>query len=79
MKELVTTFLKPRSYDAAQSIANGNYRNGLPIVQATAIRAAMILPGLILLGMPKREATYGALIGSTNISLSLILYYMLKE
>ena len=79
MRDFLTTILRPRSYDGAISIAKGDIMEGIvPLAQSTLVRGALIVPGLIVMGIPTKPAIYGSLIGSANISVGLVIYYMLK-
>tara|TARA_B100000287_G_scaffold116216_2_gene108191 strand:- start:594 stop:842 length:249 start_codon:yes stop_codon:yes gene_type:complete len=79
MRDLLASILKPRSYDGAKDIAKGNLQGFVPIIQATLVRAALVAPGLLLMGVPNKTAIYGSLIGSANISAGLVIYYMIEE
>jgi len=76
---LVKQVLKPRSYDAAKKIAAGELSGAALMLQATAVRGLLILPGLRFMKVPWKPAMYGALIGSATISLGLVAFYMIDR
>ena len=49
---LLKEFLKPRSYEAAQKILEGEPGAGYLLTTATLYRAVSTLPGLLLVGIP---------------------------
>ena len=73
---LLDEFFKPRSYLAAGQLARGEPGGWLSTLNATLIRTAITLPGLLVVRIPWRQALAGAFLGNVLVSATVIGYYL---
>lgn len=76
MDALLEAFLQPRSYQAAGKLMRGEPGGLRDTLVATAIRSAITLPGLLVVGIPTRQAILGATLGNVLVSVTVIGYYL---
>lgn len=69
----------PPSTYAIAAVVDGEPRAWPRVAYLTAMRAAMIWPGLQLAGIRGRDALAGAAVGSVTITLLLLANYSLKQ
>jgi hypothetical protein len=73
---LLESFLQPRSYQAAGKLARGEPGGWTATLTATAIRTAITLPGLLIVGIPSKQAVMGSFFGNVLVSVTVIGYYL---
>lgn len=76
---LLKEFLKPRSYEAAQKILEGEPGAGYLLTTATLYRAVSTLPGLLLVGIPWKQAVAGSIVGNLFVTATVVGYYLVEQ
>ena len=70
--------LKPRSYDAAQEVKDGNYGKGaIGVLTATTMRSVISFFGMKVARIDDQTAIKASISANIAISASVFLYYML--
>ncbi len=73
---LLKAFFKPRSYEAAGMLARGEPGGLLQSLNATLIRTAITLPGLLVVKIPFKQALLGAFVGNVLVTITVVGYYL---
>ncbi|RLC69186.1 MAG: hypothetical protein DRH97_00700 [Chloroflexi bacterium] len=73
---LVDAFFQPRSYQAARKLARGEPGGLTDTLNATLIRTAITLPGLLVVKIPWKQALLGSFLGNVLVSITVIGYYL---
>lgn len=72
--------LKPRSYQAAKDLREGNYDTALyEVVLATLLRSGVAYLGIRAIGFTPSESVKASLSGNIAITSSVMGYYLLEE
>jgi len=74
--DALTWFFQPRSYLAAGKLARGEPGGWTGTLVATLIRTAITLPGLLIVGIPPKQAVLGSFFGNILVSATVIGYYV---
>jgi hypothetical protein len=69
-------FFEPRSYQAARLLARGEPGGLAATINATLIRTAITLPGLLVVKIPAKKAVLGSFLGNILVSATVIGYYL---
>ena len=76
LKEL----LKPRSYDAAQKLKEGDYAQGIVgVLTATTLRSIISFVGMKAVKIETDVAVKASISANIAVSASVLLYYMLDD
>lgn len=76
LKEL----LKPRSYESALEVKNGNYlRGGVGVLTATTLRSMISFGGMKVAKIDNETALKASISANIAISASIFIYYMLAD
>tara|TARA_B100000686_G_scaffold355154_1_gene470492 strand:+ start:644 stop:946 length:303 start_codon:yes stop_codon:yes gene_type:complete len=73
---LLKAFFKPRSYEAAGMLARGDPGGWIQTLNATLIRTAITLPGLLVVRIPFKQALLGAFVGNVLVTATVVGYYL---
>lgn len=77
---MIRNLLKPRSYDAAKLVKEGEVVKGLlQASYATLLRTGLAYTGIMLAGFEKKDGLKAAIAGNLAITAGVFGYYMLEE
>ena len=80
LKKLGKEILKPRSYDAAQDLIQGDYQEALQqVALATFLRSCIAYIGIRAIGFSHSEAIKSSLAGNVAITTGVMSYYLIED
>ncbi len=76
---MLKEILKPRSYNAAQLVKEGEYlKGGFEITTATFLRTMIAYGGIRLAGIEPKTGLKAAIVGNLAITAGVFGYYLLE-
>lgn len=77
---MLKEILKPRSYESALEVKNGNYLGGaIGVLTATTLRSIISFGGMKVAKIDNATALKASISANIAISASIFVYYMLAD